>query len=112
MANIFKKALKKIGSAPGISGSSSPVVIDPVKQEAEQKRLAQVALNTRTAANVQKAQASSINPNSLDTSQVASNATNIEANTQLTQKPITPDPKRWRVLKGIVGNMANTLGRV
>ena len=102
--NVFKRAFKSIGKALGISGSSSPTVIDPIKQEAEQKRLAQEAVNTQTAANVQKAQASSINPMSFDTSQVASNATNTAANTQLTQKPISPDPKRWRVLKGILTN--------
>ena len=102
--NVFKKAFRSVGKLLGVGGSSSPVVIDPIKQEAEQKRLAQVALNTQTAANVQKAEASSINPNSLDTTQIASNATNTAANTQLTQKPISPDPKRWRVLKGILTN--------
>lgn len=103
--NVFKRAFKSIGKALGISGSSSPVTIDPIKQEAEQKRLAQIALNEQTAKTVQAQQQATINPNSLDQTQVASAETNTQANTVLNTKTnALPTNRKWRVLSTYIAN--------
>jgi len=106
MANIFKKAFKSISKALGIGGSSSPTVIDPLKQEAEQKRLAQEALNTQTATAVQKAQASSFNPTTnINTGSIADPTTNAEANKTLNPTPQPFDKNKWRVIKYVASNL-------
>ena len=104
MANIFRKSFKAIGKALGIGGSSSPTVTDPLKQEAEQKRLAQEALNTQTATAVQKAQANSINPTT-NTGSIADPTTNAEANKTLNPTPQPFDKNKWRVIKYVASNL-------
>lgn len=108
MASIFKKAFKSIGKALGIGGSSSPTVIDPIKQEAEQKRLAQEALNTQTATAVQKAQASSINPTT-NTGSIADPTTNAEANKTLNPTPQPFDKNKWRVIKYVANSLTRQI---
>lgn len=109
MANIFRKAFKSIGKALGISGSSSPTVIDPLKQEAEQKRLAQEALNTQTAANVQKAQTNSFNPTSTNTGSIADPTTNDLANKTLNPTPQPFDKNKWRVIKYVANSLTRQI---
>lgn len=68
--SFFKKLGKSIGKALGIGGSPKPVVVDPVAQEAEQKRLAQMNVNKATAADIQGQQQSlapSADPNTVQT---------------------------------------------
>jgi hypothetical protein len=109
LSNVFSKAFKSIGKALGISGSSSPTVIDPIKQEAEQKRLAQVALNTQTATAVQKAQANSINPTNTNTGSIADPTTNAEANKTLNPTPQPFDKNKWRVIKYVANSLTRQI---
>ncbi|RTL04750.1 hypothetical protein EKK58_09875 [Candidatus Dependentiae bacterium] len=106
--NVFKRAFKGIGKALGIGGSSSPAVIDPIKQEAEQKRLAQEALNTQTATAVQKAQASSFNPTT-NTGSIADPTTNAEANKTLSPTPQPFDKNKWRVIKYVANSLTRQI---
>lgn len=106
--NVFKRAFKSIGSALGIGGSSSPTIIDPLKQEAEQKRLAQIALNTQTATAVQKAQASSFNPTT-NTGSIADPTTNAEANKTLNPTPQPFDKNKWRVIKYVANSLTRQI---
>lgn len=106
--SIFRKAFKSVGKMLGISGSSSPTVTDPIKQEAEQKRLAQEALNTQTAKAVQKSQANSINPTT-NTGSIADSTTNAEANKTLNPTPQPFDKNKWRVIKYVANSLTRQI---